>query len=79
MPHYRFFLVAQNGHIHEPAIVVDALSDVDALRLAREKMRTGDVEVWQGSRLVAYLTPAGASFVSDTGGADGANEPKPQI
>jgi hypothetical protein len=71
MPEYRFFLVAQNGHIHEPPIGVEASGDAQALKLARERMRAKDVEVcdievWQGTRLVAYLTPAQISVASGT-------------
>ncbi|MDB5577919.1 MAG: hypothetical protein JWR80_3095 [Bradyrhizobium sp.] len=74
MPEYRFFLVAQNGHIHEPPVGVEASGDAEALRLAREKLRAKDgeargieacdIEVWQGTRLVAYLTPAQISPAS---------------
>ncbi|MDB6147596.1 MAG: hypothetical protein JWO45_1260 [Spartobacteria bacterium] len=72
MPEYRFFLVAQNGHIHEPPIGVEASGDAQALKLAREKLRAKgieacDIEVWQGTRLVAYLTPAQISPLSRTG------------
>jgi hypothetical protein len=55
MPEYRFFRVAQNGHIHEPPVGVDAANDAAALKLAREQLRSNDIEVWQGPRLVAYL------------------------
>lgn len=57
MPQYRFLLVAESGHIHAPPISIEATSDVDALRRARELIGLNDIEVWQGTRLVAYLTP----------------------
>jgi hypothetical protein len=69
MPEYRFFLVAQNGHIHEPPVGVEASGDAQALKLARDRLRAKDtavcdIEVWQGARLVAYLTPAQISAAS---------------
>jgi hypothetical protein len=67
MPEYRFFLVAQNGHIHEPPIGVEASGDAQALKLARGQLRENDIEVWLGTRLVAYLTPEQFSPVSRTG------------
>jgi hypothetical protein len=67
MPEYRFFHVARNGHIYEPPIGVEAAGDAEALKLARAQVRSGDIEVWQGMRLVAYLTPEQFAPVARTG------------
>lgn len=55
MPEYRFYVVAQNGHIYQPPLTVEAANDAAALTLARGRLQAGDIEVWQGPRLVAYL------------------------
>jgi len=65
MPEYRFYVVAQNGHIYQPPSSVDAASDAAALTLARGRLQSGDIEVWQGARLVAYLAAEQSSPASD--------------
>ncbi len=64
MPEYRFYRVAQSGHIHAPPVSVEAANDAAALKLAREQLSGGDIEVWRDTRLVAYLTPEPNSAVS---------------
>ena len=82
MPEYRFFFVAQNGHIHEPPVGIDADGDAAALKLARERLRAKnmavcDIEVWQGTRLVAYLTPEQFSPLPES--CPDANTPTPPL
>lgn len=57
MPEYRFYSIKQDGHIAAPAIERDCPNDGEALKEARQLVNGHDIEVWQGSRILAYLTP----------------------
>lgn len=57
MPEYQFYTIARDGHIKGPPIDVEAPDDVMAISKAREIQNGRDIEVWQGARVVAYLTP----------------------
>lgn len=57
MPEYRFYRINQEGHVAEPAPIVECPDDLSAVREARQYVDGCDVEVWQGPRVVAYVTP----------------------
>lgn len=59
MPEYKFYPIKQDGHIEEPPIPRDLPNDTAALKEAKQLVNGHDIEVWQGSRIVAYLTPDG--------------------
>jgi hypothetical protein len=56
MPHYRFYSIKKNGHVAGPAIDLDCPDDGEALKEARQQVNGLDIEIWQGPRVVAYLT-----------------------
>lgn len=56
MPEYRFYKVSTSGHIKGPPTDHDAPDDLAAIRRARQLLDGGDVEIWQGTRVVAYVT-----------------------
>jgi hypothetical protein len=57
MPEYRFFSIKRSGHIEGPAIVHECAGDGDAIKEAKKHLDGKDIEIWQGPRVVAYLTP----------------------
>lgn len=57
MPDYRFYSIKKDGHIAGPAIERNCPNDREALKEARELVNGHDIEVWQGSRVLAYLAP----------------------
>jgi hypothetical protein len=57
MPEYRFFKVKKSGHIDGPAAIYECPGDADAVREAKRLLNGSDIEIWQGPRVVAYLTP----------------------
>ena len=57
MPEYRFYKITQTGHITEPSSVVVCPDDVAAIKEARKLLDGGDIEIWEGRRVVAYLVP----------------------
>ncbi len=56
MSEYRFFSIKLDGHIAGPAVEQDCPNDAAALKEARQLVNGRDIEVWQSTRLVAYLT-----------------------
>jgi len=56
MPEYRFYAIKPDGHFAEPATERELPDDAEALKEARKLMDGHDIEVWQSSRIVAYLT-----------------------
>jgi hypothetical protein len=57
MPEYRFYPIKRDGHVAAPPVERDCQNDGEALKGARQLVNGHDIEVWQSSRLVAYLTP----------------------
>ena len=57
MPEYRFYAIEPNGHVSGPPAARDLPDDSEALKEARQMVNGHDIEVWQGSRILAYLTP----------------------
>ena len=56
MPEYRFYAIKKDGHIAAPATERQLPGDAEALKEARKLTNGHDIEVWQGSRILAYLT-----------------------
>jgi hypothetical protein len=59
MPEYRFYPIKSDGHVAAPPVARDCPTDEEALKEARQLVNGHDIEVWQSSRIVAYLTPDG--------------------
>ncbi|HZL38799.1 MAG TPA: hypothetical protein VFC45_00760 [Pseudolabrys sp.] len=57
MPEYRFYAITREGHVSAPATERDCPNDAAALKEGRQLVNGHDIEVWQSSRIVAYLTP----------------------
>lgn len=57
MLEYKFYAIKRDGHIEGPPAARDCPNDGEALKEARQLVNGHDIEVWQGSRLIAYLTP----------------------
>lgn len=56
MPAYRFYSIKHDGHIAGPAKDFEAARDDEATRIAKSLVNGHDIEVWEGQRLVAYVT-----------------------
>jgi hypothetical protein len=56
VPKYRYYLINLNGRIDCPAIDYEAADDMEAVRYGRTLLEDQDIEVWQGARVVAYLS-----------------------
>ena len=57
MSHYRFYAIKRDGHIDGLPTEHELPDDVAALTEAKRRINGHDIEVWQGERMVAYLTP----------------------
>ena len=57
MPEYRFYKIGVQGHIAEPATVIETTDDLSAIKEARKHLDRDDIEIWQGKRIVTYLVP----------------------
>jgi len=55
MPEYRFYTIKKDGHIDGPPTDHAAPDDYSAVKVAKELINGHDVEIWLGSRLVAYV------------------------
>ncbi len=54
---YRLYLISPSGHVTGPKLEMSSVGDRDAIREARMRANAGhDIELWQGHRLVAYVT-----------------------
>jgi hypothetical protein len=53
---YRIYTKGSDGHLKGPPREVDCIHDQEALERAGALKDDADLEVWQGSRLVAVLT-----------------------
>lgn len=61
MPDYKFYAIKENGHVSGPPDIVFCDSDPAALETARRLQAGSDIEIWQGRRLIAYVTPENRS------------------
>jgi hypothetical protein len=57
MSTYRLYPIKKDGHIAGPPIVCDFTRDIDALAEAKKRLNGHDIEIWQDTRIVAYLVP----------------------
>lgn len=57
MPDYRLFPVKKDGHIIGPPAIVSVEHDGDAVREAKKRLNGNGIEVWQGNRRIAILSP----------------------
>ena len=57
MPEYRFYTIAKGGHIAAPPATYDLPNDKAANDKAKQLIDGHDIEIWQGTRIVAYLVP----------------------
>lgn len=53
-PAYRAYILDEEDHILK-AVIIEADSDVDATSRAASLLDGHDIEIWDGSRLVARL------------------------
>jgi hypothetical protein len=54
---YQLYTVRSDGRIDELPVAVFAPSDAVAVAEARKRLNGHDIEVRQGTRVVAYLVP----------------------
>jgi hypothetical protein len=58
---YRFFSIQKDGHINGRPLEFNLPDDAAALKEAKQRLDGKDdgkdIEIWEGGRLVAYLTP----------------------
>jgi hypothetical protein len=57
VPEYRLYTIKSHGHLDGPPRVVDCPDDTAVLAEAKQQMGSLDIEIWQGSRVVAFLVP----------------------
>lgn len=55
MREYKFYRIKPDGHISGPATVHELPDDQSALKEAKIAAVKGDVEIWHGARIVAYV------------------------
>ena len=55
MPAYRFYSIERTGHITTPPSYHELPDDLSATQEAKKLVNGKDIEIWQGSRLVAFL------------------------
>lgn len=55
VPFYRIYALDEDGHIMRPSVVVECMTDTEALEAAKHQTNCFAVEVWQGSRRVERL------------------------
>ena len=55
MSEYHLYLIENDGHIREPAKVLDCEKDETAVDEAKKFLNDHDVEIWQGARMVAFV------------------------
>ena len=65
MLEYRFYLIGSDGHITAAPIERRLTDDSAAMAQAKQLVNGCDVEVWQSTRMVAYVTPDGGRPISD--------------
>ena len=56
MPHYRIYVVADDGHISGPPHVIECADEQEAIGKAAAQAANGKVvELWDGTRLIVRL------------------------
>jgi hypothetical protein len=55
MPHYRVCVLTKDNEPWDPPIVLRFENDQDAVRQAEALVDGNDIELWEGSRLVARI------------------------
>ena len=55
MLHYRAYLLDAQHRIAQPANEIEAATDADAIKIAKEYVDDRDLALWQGRRLVTTL------------------------
>jgi hypothetical protein len=55
MPDYRFYAIRTDGHVDGPPAAHDLPNDAAAVAKAKQFQNGHDIEIWQGTRVVAYL------------------------
>jgi hypothetical protein len=57
VPEYKFYFIGENGRVSGPSRPFDFPTDSAALKEAKKLAGGCDIEVWEGSRIVGYITP----------------------
>jgi hypothetical protein len=57
MPDYRFYSIRPDGHITKPPAEKSCPDDLAAMKEAQQLMDGEAIEIWEQTRIVAYLTP----------------------
>jgi len=55
MLHYRAYILDAHHRIAQPANEIEAATDADAIKIAKEYFDDRDLALWQGPRLVTTL------------------------
>jgi hypothetical protein len=55
MLHYRAYILDVHHRIAQPANEIEAATDADAIKIAKEYLDDRDLALWQGPRLVTTL------------------------
>jgi hypothetical protein len=57
VPEYRCYEIRKDGHVDKAPTDFDAPDDRAGVAAAKKPINGHDIEIWQGPRVVAYLTP----------------------
>lgn len=57
MPDYKLYLIDLKRGISKPPVILDCLTDEDAIAIAERHRASHLLEIWQRDRLVARLDP----------------------
>jgi hypothetical protein len=52
MPHYRIYVTTTDGHITEPATLIECDDDQEAIGKAKQFVNGRAVELWEGARFI---------------------------
>lgn len=55
--HYRFYALTHDGHVAGPSSSCRLPNDAAAVKHAKIIIEDDAIEIWQGTRVVAYVTP----------------------
>jgi hypothetical protein len=55
MREYKFYFIDRDGHVGGPPERRELPDDLTAIKHANLLALTNDVEVWQGTRMIAYV------------------------
>jgi hypothetical protein len=56
MREYKFYVIRKDGHIDTPPSECVLPNDLAAVAQAKALTNGHDIEIWQGARIVAYVT-----------------------